>query len=139
MSKRKISFEDVVHKAARLDDETVTVDLSDILGEGAVFKYRRPSVKDAFAVQDDDTINDWRLKYKDIPVAFIQTLELIGRCHLEPQPENQPVGVLYKKLFESLPLEDSLAVIARISEAMGISSKGPAEIVERKKGALASS
>lgn len=114
--------------------KTVEVDMSDILDEGVVFVYRKPTVMDLYAVSDSKTLDEWRRRYPDMPEAMCAQLELYARLHVAPASAS-PIGQLYAELMNRLDTAQALQFIKRIESALSefVQIGTIAEEAERKK------
>lgn len=112
----------------------VEVDLTDLLGDGAIFAYREPTVYDLYAVADTRVLADWRRAYPDMPDTLIAQLELMARLHVAP-PAEMPTGKLYAQLINTLTPAQAVVFMRRVeralSDAFGLGDLE--EQVEQKK------
>jgi len=63
----------------------LSVDLSDIAGEGAVFKFREPKAADIFP--DSKELGQMRVAFPEFPDAMLYQIYLIARTYL-PGPSD---------------------------------------------------
>lgn len=80
--------------------EVLEVDLTEFFDTETpvMFRYRTPTVADVYAVSQQHILDAWQLKHPDIPKEMAQTLEFLGRLHLEPAA-SQPIGEAYYELL----------------------------------------
>lgn len=114
--------------------ETVSVDLTEVLGEGALFVYRAPSLYDLYAVAEPQVISQWRQFDPEMPAALATQLELMARLHIAP-PSSEPVGRMYAEIIRRLEPSQAVRVLRlverAISETFGLSDI--AQAVDEKK------
>lgn len=72
-------------KAIPKDEEKglLTVDLSDIAGDGAELKFREPKAADLFP--DSKELQSLRVAFAEFPEAMLYQIYLLGRCYV-PDP-----------------------------------------------------
>jgi len=109
--------------------KTLTVDLSEVLGEGAVFGYREPSLYDLYAIAEPRVLSEWRQYDPEMPDTLAMLLELVSRLHISP-PCQQPTGQLYATLLTRLGTAQALRVLKQIEQAL-TSTFGLGDIAEQ--------
>lgn len=67
------------------DKGVLSIDLSDLAGDGAVFRFRSPKAADLFP--DATLTKDLRIGYAEFPEALIYQIYILGRCYL-PGPDD---------------------------------------------------
>jgi len=114
-----MTFDELIQRLpARAEEQALAeVDLSDLLGEGVVFRYRAPRVPDFYAAGDPEVLREWRTRYPDYPQSLHMQLELMARLHVEPSTQ-RPAGELYAQLIEKLPPALAQAVLKRIGDTL---------------------
>ena len=65
------------------DKGLLTVDLSDIAGDGAELRFREPKAADLFP--DAKELTSLRTAYAEFPEAMLYQIYLLGRCYV-PDP-----------------------------------------------------
>jgi hypothetical protein len=132
-----MTFDELVNRLpARAEEQALAeVDLSDLLGEGVVFRYRAPRVPDLYAANDPEVLREWRIRYPDYPQLLHMQLELMARLHVEPSTQ-RPAGEIYAQLIEKLPPTVAQAVLKRIGDTLvaAFQLEQIEERVESKKG-----
>lgn len=112
---------DLIEQLPEPQRETLTIDLSDLIG--ARFVYRAPDVLDIYtAATDANAHRAWQqlsLNYRgaDLPSETVITLELMARLHLQPEYTGD-LREQYMQLLARLPIPHALAWLQRMSDAL---------------------
>ena len=65
------------------DKGLLTVDLSDVAGDGAELRFREPKAADLFP--DAKELQSLRVAFAEFPEAMLYQIYLLGRCYV-PDP-----------------------------------------------------
>lgn len=65
------------------DRGILSIDLSDVAGDGAVLRFKEPRAADLFP--DAKALGDLKLAFPEFPDAMLYQLHLLGRCYI-PDP-----------------------------------------------------
>lgn len=111
-----------------------SIDLSDVAGEGAVFKFRSPKAADLFP--DANLTKDLKVGYAEYPDALIYQIYILGRCYLpdvDDDGENPyrafadlgraNAGVFYRLLTEFMNASPLDILDQKVSEAKNASAE----------------
>lgn len=58
----------------------LTIDLSDVAGEGAMFRFRSPKAADLFP--DAKLLQELRIAYPEYPESLTYQIYILGRCYV---------------------------------------------------------
>lgn len=127
-------LEDIAVKRT-VENETLEVDVSEFFDtdKAVVFRYRRPSVADIYAVAQQHVLDAWLLKHPEAPREFVQTIEFLARLHLEPA-SSQPIGeAYYELLMRKMDAYTAARFIAKVMRHIAPWAQNFDEILGEKK------
>lgn len=101
-----------------------SIDLSDVAGEGAVFRFRSPKAADLFP--DSALTKDLRIGYAEYPEALIYQIYILGRCYLPAQDDD---GENPYRAFADLGRANAAVFYRLLTEFMNAS---PLDILDQK-------
>lgn len=115
------------------DGGILTIDLSDVAGEGAAFRFRGPKAADLFP--DSKLLQELRIGYAEFPEPLIYQIYILGRCYV-PAPGDDGenpyrafadlgranASVFYRLLTEFMSWSPMDGLDARIDEAKNASA-----------------
>lgn len=110
------------------------IDLSDVAGDGAVFRFRSPKAADLFP--DNNIIKELKIGYTEYPDLLIYQIYIMGRCYLPDQDDDGEnpyrsfadlgranAGVFYRLLTEFMAASPLDILDGKIAEAKNVSAE----------------
>lgn len=110
------------------------VDLTDIAGEGAVFRFRSPKAADLFP--DANITKELRIGYAEYPDLLVYQIYIMGRCYLPGQDDDGEnpyrafadlgranAGVFYRLLTEFMAASPLDILDGKVAEAKNASAE----------------